>query len=430
MSIFSRLLRKNYLPVVVNPANFRGLDIAGITSLGVKSSKTCDTRTIEGQRAAYMYCPAVAEIINYKVQASCNARFIFVNSDGEETKSNWQKLISKPNAKQNWLQFWQYAKTMQQIFGRAYVYARKLPGISVSEMYVIPNWEISEVTGPVSWLGNGFGWSSKITGYEWQHQGMKINIAPSDVLIMNDTGVDVGNVNGQYTQGQSRLLPLGDAVQNIIAAYEARNMLLTNAGPPVIISPDGKDMTGGLPMKEEDKDEFERKFMQKYGYTRNKKQIAFSTNPVKATFIGKNPNDLAAFEEVRDDLQEVCRGYGVPAYIFGIEGTTFNNLREARKALYQNTTIPETIVDLSQFVHYFGMNETFSADFSHVDELQKSETDKISAFKSMADALKVAIDAGIISRDEARAILNENVNVDYDLEGGAPEIETQTESQP
>ena len=405
--IFGKKVQKSFTFTNRNfdnyPTNFIPLNFFSNTS-----KTNFDCRTIEGQRDAYLYCPAVTAIVNYKVAASSNARFVFKNSKGDETISRFQYLLAKPNSKQTWSQFWQFAKTLQQIHGRAYIYVRNLPGIKQPELFIVPNWELIPQTSTSDF------WGESILYYTWTRfsTGKSITIYPNEMLIMSDTGQDLGSATGNYSDGGSRLVSLSDAVKNIVSAYEARGTILTNGGPPVIVSPE-KDALGNSIMMDKDKTDLENKLSNRYGYQLGKKLIAIASQPLKMLKIGLNPNDLSAFEEVKNDWGEICRAYGGGlSYIFGIETTTFNNLSEAKKTFYQDTVIPETTSDLNQIGSFLGSPETFTCDFSHVEVLQKSENDKIDTFAKLTAALKPAIEAGIYTAAEAKDIINRNINLE------------------
>jgi len=353
-------------------------------------SKVADTNTVGGQKNAYLYCPAVTAIVNMKVAMASNARVYFTDSKGNEVSSEFQKLMAKPNGKQSWSSFYQFAKTCQQVFGKSYIYVRRLPGIMQPEMFVMPNWEVKLNT--VS--GDFFG--SQIQSYTWSHNNKEITVGADDVFILNDTGFDFGSKTGDYLDGGSRLVSCGDAVQNIIASYEARNMLLTNGGPPVIISPE-RDPMGSAIMMDEDKAELENRLVDRYGLQRNKKMIAIGTMPMKALKIGLSVADLSAFEEVNEDVKEVCRCFGLSPYLFNISDTTFNNFSEAQKSGYQNTIIPEEASNYSQFTYFFRLKEQMNADFSHVECMQDNENKAADALKKDVDVYGKLYGDGVIT---------------------------------
>ena len=370
---------------------------------GANTSKTVDTNTIEGQRNAYAFCPAVTAVINMKVAMSMNGRSYFSDNKGGELKTTTIKTIEAQGT-----QFKMFYKTMVQVFGKAYIYGRKLPGISNVEYFIMPNWEVVVNVDTTDFFG------TKVRYYTWNHNGRSITVQPEEVFIINDTGFDFLNPQQQYTKGGSRLISLGDAVQNIIAAYEARNMLLTNGGPPVIVSPE-KSAVGADIMMPGDKAELEQKLVDRYGFQRGKKLLAIATMPLRALKVGVTAGDLAAFEEVNNDWKEICTGYGLSPYLFGISDTTFTNFSEAQKSAYQNTIIPEQANENEQITRYYKLNNALMSDFSHVECLQKSKKEEIDSFSALMSGLKTGIDAGIYTAEQARKIIIDNSNINLDV---------------
>lgn len=393
----------------INPSSYDG-SLKYFTPLngfswGGGNASNIDTKTVEGQRDAYVYCPAITAIVNQKVAIASGAKFIYTNAKGEITNSKFSKLTDKPSPEiSDWTQFFQLLYTLALIHGKAYIYKRKLAGISQPEYYIIPNWQLSYDIST-----NDF-WGKRITKYYWTRNEQQISIMPEDVIIISDTGFDLSN-NDNYFIGQSRLIPLKDAVRNIISAYECRGQMMDNGGPPMIISPQ-RDTTGRSIMMPDDKDTLERDLGTSYGWRKGRKKILVAQNPITATKVGVNASDLAGFEEVQEDFKECCRAYGAGLdYIFGLDRTTFNNLSEAKKILIQNSIMPEVASILKQVTYGFSITDNYSADFSHFEELQKNEKDKVEVFTSIANGLKPLVEAGFYTVDEARTILEANTNI-------------------
>jgi len=369
------------------------------------NTKTCDTSTIEGQRNAYVFCPAVTAVVNMKVAMSMNGRQYFSDGKGGEVKDNFQKVLDKQGK-----QFQMFYKTCVQVFGKSYIYVRKLAGISPDkwDYIVIPNWELVPNLGAAPDV-----FSNNVVNYQWTHNSHSIIIQPNELFIINDIGFDFLSTTQDYNLGLSRLLPLGDAVQNVIAAYEARNQNLTNGGPAVVVSPE-KSVTGSQIMLPDAKAELEDRFSgptSRYGWKRNQKQIAFATQTLRVQKIGVNTTDLEAFQEVEKDWKEICTGFGLSPYLFGIADTTFTNFSEAQKSAYQNTIIPEQAIQDEQFTKYFYLQNALMSDFSHVECLQKSKKDEIDAFVALVGGLSTAVTATIYTVEEAKKFIEDNINL-------------------
>jgi len=146
------------------------------------NTKTCDTSTIEGQRNAYVFCPAVTAVVNMKVAMSMNGRQYFSDGKGGEVKDNFQKVLDKQGK-----QFQMFYKTCVQVFGKSYIYVRKLAGISPDkwDYVVIPNWELVPNLGAAPDV-----FSNNVVNYQWTHNSHSITIQPNELFIINDIGFD------------------------------------------------------------------------------------------------------------------------------------------------------------------------------------------------------------------------------------------------
>ncbi len=62
----------------------------------------------------------------------------------------------------------------------------------------------------------------------------------------------------------------------------------------------------------------------------------------KWTAMGLSPKELDWIEGKHVNAREICHALGVPPYLLGIPGdSTYNNYREARQGLYEDTILPE-----------------------------------------------------------------------------------------
>jgi len=90
---------------------------------------------------------------------------------------------------------------------------------------------------------------------------------------------------------------------------------------------------------------------------------------------------MSLIEQYNASIKDLCNIYNVPVTLFNnTESSTYNNVKEAKKALYQNCVIPELIKIQDELNRWlapmYGDNICIEYDFSVIPELQE-ETDKI-----------------------------------------------------
>lgn len=201
---------------------------------------------------------------------------------------------------------------------------------------------------------------------------------------------------------ESRLKALEMPVNNIIGAYESRNVLINYRGALGMISGDGKDSSGFIPVREEEKEALQNDF-RRYGLSRQQWQFIITTAQVKWTQMGIPTKDLMLFEEIEDDIQRICDQYGYQYELMAsTKGVTFANKEQAKKLLYQDTIIPEAENITEQWERFFDLYKfdlDMEINFSHVPSMQDDQQKMAQARKTRNDALLIEFNNNLITLD-------------------------------
>ena len=95
--------------------------------------------------------------------------------------------------------------------------------------------------------------------------------------------------------------------------------------------------------------------------------------------------------------REICNVLNFPIQLIGLDSATYQNAKEAKKALWENVIIPilcEIRGGLNRWLApYFGRDIMLDFDLSNIDALQE---DKLMRFKAIKES------AGMITINEAR----------------------------
>ena len=205
---------------------------------------------------------------------------------------------------------------------------------------------------------------------------------------------------------ESRIKPLSMEVNNIIGAYESRNVLINYRGALGILSNDAKDAMGTLPVKKEDKQALQDDFL-RYGLSKSQWKFIITSASVKWQQIGVPTKDLMLFEEIEDDIMRICDIYGYQYELLSsTKGVTFANKNEAKKILYQDTIIPESISICEQQTKLFGLDLLglkLKKDFSHIPALQEDDVKKSTARLLLNQAKKIEETEKLIEKFRAKA---------------------------
>jgi hypothetical protein len=346
---------------------------------------------------AYEKCPPLTAIINKKAQSFINGKTFILDKKGKrkdkestnEVARKLRSLLSKPNPIQSQKEFeaQQYIYTM--LFGWCLVVPFKPVGFSnidAERLWNIPPSIINVEETKKNWLlakSNADIIKSIIISFGDQRTHIPVN----DVYIIKDFTPSFKS----SVFPESRVCSLEMPINNIIGAYESRNVLINYRGALGIISPDSKDVGGPVPLKDDDKTELQNDFL-RYGLSRTQWKFIISSASIKWSQMGVPTRDLMLFEEVEDSIMRICDSYGFPYPLIASNRTNNlggNNIGEAKKWLYQDATIPEADSFCEQWGNFFELDKhdlVIMKDFSHIAALQDDEQKKAQARKTRNEA--------------------------------------------
>lgn len=357
---------------------------------------------------AYDICPPVSAIINRKAQAFINGKTWVLNSKGKEAEgvqaNKLRKLINNPNPLQSRRQFEAQGYIFQQIFGFNIILPIKPVGftdpLDTAHMWNIPaSWIDIEYTQEQFTKLGGVGLTEIYLNFGTR--GTRIPFKVKDLIIVKDITPSFATL----TFPGSKLMAQSMPINNIIGAYESRNVLINYRGALGILSQDpGKGQYIPTAMNPDEKLDLQKDF-RRYGLRAKQFQVIMTTASLKWQSMGYPTKDLMLMEEVEESTVAVCAGLNFPPFILGLRDTTFNNMEQAEKSLYTNAIIPDAESYYEQLTAYFNLieyNLRFDKDFSHIPALQPDRKTLADARKAMNEALEIEWRNGMITLDEWR----------------------------
>lgn len=363
---------------------------------------------------AYRCCPPVTAIINRKAQAFINGKTWILNKQGKaknkeatgDVANKIRALLRNPNPLQSGKQFEAQNYIFQQMQGYCVVLPIKptgFPNIETTRLWNIPPWmlEVKEKDrGRIDFAKKDLGIKDFIESIDIVYHGERTPLPLDDIFIFKDftPGID------SFVFPDSRIRSLAQPVNNIIAAYESRNVLINTRGPMYVISSNQSDDSGNVALKPGEKDQLLKEFKERYGITK-KQSLAIITNAnIKVDSVGFATKDLMLFEEIEDDIMRICDSFTYPYQLLASsKNTTFANVGDAKKLLYQDATIPEAESMYEQWHQFFDLDKyllVIEKDFSHVAALQEDK-------QKTATARKVGNEAYLIEFQNNMLTLNE-----------------------
>jgi hypothetical protein len=355
---------------------------------------------------AYEDCPPVNAIINRKAQAYINGKTWVLNEEGKEATTaeakKLQALLAKPNPLQSWKQFEAQGYIYQQLFEYNIILVIKPAGfkenIDASMLWNIPPSMVDiEETNKLFYQSDTGGMIKQIV---LNYKGTQTILNIDDIFIMK------GFIPSFCTLviPESRIKSLELPINNIIGAYESRNVLINYRGALGILSQDpGNGQFGAIPMSPEEKENLQSD-LRRYGLSNHQWQFIITSASLKWQQMGVATKDLMLFEEIEADTMAVCDSYNYPYQLMSsAKGTTFSNLNEGKKLLYQDATIPESESAYEQWNQLFNTkkyNLKIDKDFSHVAVLQEDKQQSAQARKTLNEALTIEFQNGLITLDD------------------------------
>jgi HK97 family phage portal protein len=287
------------------------------------------------------------------------------------TNHELNKFFYQPNPRQTWWELVEELVAWKLITGNRYLYQIKIES-GPNSGKVAELWSLPASLVEIKSSGN----LNKIV------KGYTFNIAPDKIAIPADLIRHSGYFNPQYDSTGTQLYglsPLHAALNTLQATnlgYESLKVAYQNGGPPVIIT--GTDNSAAEFSKEQ-ADLINERFNRKYAGSKNKGKWHVQNTPVDVHEVGMSPVDLNTIAAIKLSLRDICNIYSVPSVLFNDnEFSTYNNMREAGKALWTNAVIPELEslkADLNLTIAQpYGGSVSIEYDLTDIEELRQDQS--------------------------------------------------------
>lgn len=317
----------------------------------------------------YCQVPELQAVINYRANclASMNVKARRIEGDDID-KDPALDLLKQPNDLMSFAEFVRQYSIYRDLTGNSYIYT--LYGTTVEKTQAL--WQIPPFNVTIKAKENVNQFTSTdykeiINGYEVTIGSKKIIFKPEEVIHFFDSIIQS---NKELTlKGVSKIQPLTQLLQNIKVSYEARGIILGNS-PLGMITNDSQDAAGTVPLDPKEKKEVQDA-MRGYGTSAGKYSYLISSAKLKWQGMASSVT-TQHFDEVTNDLRSICNAYAFPPDLL-LAGSTYENIKEAKKQLYQDSIIPQAndfLQGISSGLGLLGRGVELYADFSHIAVLQ------------------------------------------------------------
>tara|TARA_Y100001972_G_scaffold128846_1_gene192112 strand:- start:1547 stop:3271 length:1725 start_codon:yes stop_codon:yes gene_type:complete len=246
------------------------------------------------------------------------------------------KVLERPNKLQAFPEFIENAIGFKLITGNAYIHGAKLENGAnaglIKNLYVLPSQYMrirasktdeNAVVGYVLELTSGMTSTQSVTFPE------------DEIMHLKYWNPDYDG-DGSHLYGLSPLRAGARVVRQSNDSYTAQMAQLQNSGAMGILAVEPETMT------EEQARQLERDYYRKYTGSFNRGKIVVAGANMEWKQIGLSPVDLNIIESQKMSLRDICNVYGInSALLNDPDNKVYNNVSEARKALYMERVLPE-----------------------------------------------------------------------------------------
>jgi HK97 family phage portal protein len=323
--------------------------------------------------------------------ADAHLKGVKYDAQGEEVelpKTDYlQRLLKKPNDKTRQQQFIEECLSWLLLTGDLYLYKVKtLTGANVgkvSQIWCLPSQYVQIIGG---------GQFDPISGYKMIIGDQEVKFDKSEVVHLKYFNPNF-DISGSQLYGQSPLQAAALTIQSSNEGVNAKTRAFINGGMHGLLS--SKDPNNVMTV--EQISQLNDLIKARVTGTDNTKKITATNGMVEYTQIGMSPADLEILKSIQFDANALCKIFGIDPILFNTDSASYNNKKEAYKALVNNVVTPllnlyidalnEVVEDGERYIVY---------DISHFPELQAD-------LKEQVDSL---VNAYWITPNEKRKKMN------------------------
>ena len=278
------------------------------------------------------------------------------------------KILERPNPAQSYNAWLTELIAFGKLTGNRYIYGiGPDTGANVgkfTELYVMPS-QVMEI------ISNGI--MEPVSKYKLEYNGTKY-IDASEICHIKDFNPYYDGT-GSHMYGQS---PLRAGLRSLTTNNEAVQTgvkYLQNQTARGLLTSEMGDIN------EVQAQQLKDKFRRQHQGSDNAGDIIITPNKMSWVNFGLNASDVSLIAQYNASIKDLCNIYNVPVQLLNnTDSSSYNNMKEAKKALYQNAVIPELIKIKDELNRWlapkYGDKLCIEFDFSVIPEMQE-ETEKI-----------------------------------------------------
>lgn len=361
--------------------------------------------------------PEVAWPVNYIASRAAGAKYVLKKFKDDTVVWNndtINRLLVKPNAFESWYRtLWKHF-AYKLVTGNSFIKAAMSDAFAGAK--TLYKWCDRYVTLEEPYvkieykrqMGDIYGVSDveDVVQCYYHNYGQLVRpIAPQ--CMFHDVDDTFGFYQGDPLRAKSRLMAVLKAISNLIAVYEARNVIYVKRGGLGWLVSEMSDEMGSRALSSAEKKQILEEADKMYGFGVGK--YPYGISDVKMNFVRTNLSiaDLQPFDETLADAVIIAGIYGIPPVLIPRKDqSTYANQANAEKAVYSSVIIPLVQRFCQEFTHFLGLDQDglyLDADFSDVDCLQTGKKEEQEVNRLISDRCKIEFESALITLNDWRA---------------------------
>lgn len=367
--------------------------------------------TVDEPYKLYNCIPQLKNIISKKAMMFSNMSLKLVNKSTGEVidDKEFYNFINNPNVMQSMNDWLRQYKEQEQVYGNQFIYKNKPSSLSkypVSLTNISPRFITPYLTGKTF---DQVSLDAIISHYEYYDAtaSTKRRFETSEVLFSRLNDLDNPII------GVSPLESLIYPISNTKAAYEYRNVIMTEKGAIGILSNESKDSMGAIPVDSGDRAKIERSYQKEYGIGSGQSRIHITEASLKWQPMTYPTKELMLFEEIDANQNTLLDAFGINRNLY--KDSTFENLKSGLIQTYQDTIIPEADQFTQALTKFIITDKNFEivADYSHLQILQSDKSKEADTISKQIAAINQLVSLRMISNQEAIEAINKLTGMSF-----------------
>lgn len=251
-----------------------------------------------------------------------------------------------------------------------------------------------------------------IKGYRLEAGEYKSSLIPPYQIWHDRDGLPELLNGTNFMMANSRLLAVKKPISNLLAVYEARNVIYLKRGALGFIVAQKEDPTGTVALEPDEKEDLQKSIDTNYGLAEGKSPYVLTDVPVHFERTNLSITDLQPFDETLEDAIKIASVFGIPAVLVPRKDqSTFSNQDTAEKSVYTSVIIPSAKRFCDALTIFLGLDRKglyIDCDFSDVACLQNGLKESEEVKKLVNERCLSQFNNGLISINDWRSQIHED----------------------